>query len=67
MAEWFKAPVLKIGVSKDTVGSNPSLSVIRTNYLITQWSVPHIYIVNLLRYWISVKPAESTSSTIYTE
>ena len=26
MAEWFKAPVLKTGVVKATVGSNPSPS-----------------------------------------
>lgn len=28
MAEWSKAPVLKTGVSSDTVGSNPTLSVL---------------------------------------
>ena len=31
MAEWFKASVLKIDVSQDTGGSNPSLSGLFAN------------------------------------
>lgn len=37
MTEWFKVPVLKTGVLKNTVGSNPTLSETFLAQLEEQW------------------------------